>query len=410
MARAINRLTAVGVNKAKAPGFYADGAGLYMRIGPTGAKSWVFRYRSAGRLHDMGLGALHTVNLSEAREKAREQRKLRLDGLDPLAAKRTRQAKVLLAAASAITFNECAERYILAHRAGWRSGSRSEQQWRQSLADYVYPVLGALPVQSIDTGLVLKAIEPIWTEKTETASRVRGRIENILDWATARGYRVGENPARWRGHLENLLPRRSKVQRVEHLAALPYTEIAGFFSELRQQESVAARALEFLILTAGRVSEVVGARWEEINVAERVWAIPAPRMKGHAEHRVPLSAPAMAVVERMAAVRSSEFVFPSRRAGPCRPKAIWKLLHRMNRADVTIHGFRSTFRNWAAERTNFPAEIAEMALAHKVGSAVEQAYRRTDMFDKRRQLAEAWSRFCNNPTMLGEVVAIRASI
>jgi integrase len=256
----------------------------------------------------------------------------------------------------------------------------------------------------------MNAIEPIWTTKPETASRVRGRIESILDWAAARGYRQGENPARWRGHLENLLPKKNKVRRVEHLAALPYREIGMFMAELRGQEGAAARALEFAILTSARTGEVMGARWDEINLADRMWTIPAERMKAGKEHRVPLADAAMAIVEKMAAIRSGEFVFPGGKAGrPLSNMAFLMLLRRIGRNDLTVHGFRSSFRDWAAERTGFPAEVAEMALAHAVSDKVEAAYRRGDLFQKRRQLAEAWAKFCATPALAEKVVPIRAT-
>jgi integrase len=268
--------------------------------------------------------------------------------------------------------------------------------------------MGALPVQAVDVGLVLKAVEPIWTEKPETAGRVRGRIESILDWASARGYRQGENPARWRGHLENLLPHKAKVRRVEHYAALPYVEIAGFMPALRQQEGIAARALEFAILTAARTGEVIGARWEEINLTDKLWLVPAERMKAGKEHRVPLSAPALAILENLAKVREGEFVFPGGRHGrPISNMSMLMLLRRIDRGDLTVHGFRSAFSDWCAERSTFPAEVREMALAHAVGDKVEAAYRRGDLFQKRRQLAEAWAKFCAATPGAGQVVPIR---
>jgi integrase len=276
------------------------------------------------------------------------------------------------------------------------------------LRDYVYPVFGNLPVQSIDVALVMRALEPMWNTKSETASRVRGRIERVLDWATARGYRTGENPARWRGHLENLLPAPRKVQRVEHHPALPYPEIAAFTATLRQLESVAARALEFLILTAARSGEVIGAKWSEFDLNERLWTVPADRIKSGKEHRVPLSDAALAILRQMAAVRTSDYVFPGQGAGrPISKIGLFYTLRRIGRGDLTAHGFRSTFRDWAAERTSFPAEVAEMALAHTVGDKVEAAYRRGDLFQKRRQLADAWARYCAAPPVpAGKVVAI----
>jgi integrase len=255
----------------------------------------------------------------------------------------------------------------------------------------------------------MRALGPIWTAKPETASRVRGRIESIIDWATARGFRRGENPARWRGHLENLLPSRSKVRRIEHHAALPYEEIAAFMVELRRVDGVGARALEFAILTAARTGEVTGARWAEINLAERIWTVPAERMKAGKEHRVPLSDAAIVVLEQMKAIRSGDYVFLGGRAGrPLSHAAMLALIRRMGRGDFTVHGFRSSFRDWCAERTNFPGEIAEMALAHVVGNKVEAAYRRGDLFQKRRQLAEAWATFCASPSVSAEVVPIRS--
>jgi integrase len=411
MARAMSRLKAIQVSKASKPGMLADGGGLYLRISPSGAKSWVFRFRRDGKLHDMGLGPVHTITLAEARAKAVECRKLRLDGKDPLAEKRATRAQERLAAASAVTFKECAERYIETHRAGWRDETYAPQ-WESSLAAYIFPVFGDLPVQAIDVGLVMKAIEPIWMTRTATAARVRARIESVLDWAATSGYRQGENPARWRGHLENLLPSRSKVQRVEHHAALPYAEVGAFLVALRQQDGIPAHALEFVILTAARAGEVAGARWDEINTAERLWTIPAERMKSGHEHRVPLSNAAMAIVEKMAALRKSDFVFPGRKASASITiDSFWQLVRRMGRgADLTIHGFRSSFRDWAAERTEFPSEIAEMALAHTVGGAVERAYRRSDMFDKRRQIMDLWARFCAAPWASGKILPLREAI
>src|SRR5579885_113033 len=388
MARLVNRLTAGDVQRKTAPGMYHDGRGLYLRIGPTGAKSWIYRYKAGGTERQMGLGAWPTVSLAAARERAETQRRARIDGRDPLAERRGARL------AAAMTFKQCAEAYIASHRAGWRNPKHAAQ-WPATLSAYAYPVFGDRPVEAVDTGLVMRAVEPIWTVKPETASRLRGRIESVLDWATARGYRQGENPARWRGHLENLLPARSKVRRVEHHAALPYGEIAAFMGELRGRDGIAARALEFAILTAARTGEVVGARWDEIDIAEKVWTIPGARMKAGREHRVPLSAPALAIVEDMAEICQSEFIFPGGKARqPLSSMALLMTLRRMGCDNLTVHGFRSTFRDWAAERTGFPADVAEMALAHTVADKVEAAYRRGDLFEKRRQLAEAWAKFC----------------
>jgi integrase len=386
---------------------YADGAGLYLLVGRTGSKSWVYRYRQDGRLRDMGLGPLHTVSLAEAREAALACRKLRREGGDPIEARRAGRAQIRLDAAKAMTFRQCAEAYIAAHKPGWKNPKHAAQ-WPSTLFVYVYPIFGSLPVQTIDTVLVTKAIEPIWTEKPETAGRVRGRIEVILDWAATRGYRDGENPARWRGHLENLLPRKTKVRQVVHHAALPYDELPAFMAQLREQTPIAARALEFTILTAGRTGEVLAATAQEIK--DRVWTVPAGRMKGGKEHRVPLAAPALAIVEQPTSetADAGKFLFPGLKRGrPLSDMAMLKLLARSGRGDLTVHGFRSTFRDWAAERTNFPREVIEMALAHAIDSKVEAAYRRGDLFQKRRQLMDAWAAFCGAERVAGEVVALR---
>jgi integrase len=390
MGRTVGKLTALAVSQARRRGYYGDGGGLFLQVGAGGSKSWVFRFRDNGRLREMGLGPLHTVGLSEARRRAQECRRARLDGKDPIEARKAERLQSRLAAARAMTFRDAAERYIAAHRAGWRNPKHAAQ-WPATLAAYVYPVFGELPVQAVDVGLVMRAVEPIWTAKPETASRVRGRIEAILDWAAARGYRSGDNPARWRGHLENLLPRKTRVRRVEHHAALPYGDIAAFMAELRRQEGVAARALEFAILTAARTGEVIGATWAEFDLPGRLWTVPAARMKAGREHRVPLSDAALAI---LAALPKGG---PGARVFPLSQMALLMLLRRMGRGELTVHGFRSTFRDWAAERTAFPAEVAEMALAHTVGDKVEAAYRRGDLFEKRRQLAAAWATFCAAP-------------
>jgi len=401
------KLTALTVTQAKRRGYYGDGGGLFLQVNHSGSKSWSFRYKTAGKLREMGLGPVHTVSLADARDRARECRRLRLDGLDPIEVRRGKQIQAKIDAANAMSFKACAEAYIAVHKAGWRNPKHAAQ-WPSTLAAYVYPVFGSLPVQAVDVGLVMKALEPIWNEKPETASRVRGRIEAILAWATARGYRQGENPARWRRHLENLLPKKSKVRRVEHHAALPYAEIGTFMAELREQEGVVARALEFAILTAARTGEVIGARWNEFDVAARLWTVPGTRMKAGREHRVPLSDAAIVVIKQMAAIHQDDFVFPGGR--PHRPignMGMLLQLQRMGRGDLTVHGFRSSFRDWAAERTGFPREVAEMALAHTVTDKVEAAYRRGDLFQKRRQLAEAWAKFCASPSPAGQIVPIR---
>jgi integrase len=405
MARVTGKLSALDVSRAlrsakrgnSSTTMHPDGGGLYLQAkGLTGC-SWIFRYERGGKQRYLGLGSAELVSLAEARDKALAARKLLLNGVDPIEANMAARASAALEAAMGMTFKSCAEAYIDTHKAGWRNAKHADQ-WGSTLKAYAYPIFGELPVSSIDVGLVMKALEPIWTAKTETASRVRGRIEAVLDWATVRGYRQGNNPARWRGHLDSLLPRRAKVQRVEHHAALPYAEMGVFMEALRQQEGVSALALEFLILTATRTSETIGATWGEFDLDAATWTVPAERIKAGKEHRVPLSPAALLIVKRLAQSNAGEFVFPGGKRGrPLSNMALLKLLERMGRADLTVHGFRSSFRDWAAERTNFPREVAEMALAHAVSDKVEAAYRRGDLFQKRRQLMEGWAKFCARP-------------
>jgi integrase len=408
MARLVGRLKALEVSRIHKPGLYPDGGGLYLQI--TGqearARSWLYRYRFAGRERQMGLGSLSVVGLSEARTKAGEARRLRATGVDPIEARRAASERIRLDAARTVTFRECAEAFVGAKRGGWHS--RHAHDLLVSLERHAYPVLGSLPVGGIDTTLVLKVLEPIWTTKTETASRVRGRIEAVLDFAKVRGHREGENPARWRGHLDHLLPRPSRVKRVIHRAALPYAELGAFMARLAHETSVAVRALEFTILTGARSDETLHATWDEIDLANKIWTVPASRMKSGKEHRVPLSDAALACLSAMhlLAGEGPSLVFPGSRAGrPLAPVAMRRVLAELDRSDLTVHGFRSSFRDWAAETTHFPNEMVEMALAHAVGSKVEAAYRRGDMFDKRRELMDAWASFLARP--VGEnVVAL----
>ena len=405
MPRTLHRLSPLRVQKLKRKGLHSDGGGLYLRVSDSGTKGWIFRFGENGKLHDHGLGPIHTISLPGAREIARECRELRLQGIDPIAHRRAAIGSVKASQARSMTFAACAAAYISSHEAGW-SNAMHRHQWTSSLKQYVYPVIGELPVASIDTALTMKVIEPIWKSIPETASRIRGRIESILDWARVRGYREGENSARWRGHLDHLLPPRSKVQRVEHLAALPYDQIGAFMAKLRGDTSIGARALEFAVLTATRSGEVLGARWSEIDLDNAVWVIPGSRMKAREEHRVPLSRPAIAVLKAMQAVRRNDLVFPGRQ-GKLSQRTMLLTLQRLGRDDVTVHGFRSSFRDWAAERSTFPREVAEQALAHAIGSQVEAAYRRGDLFEKRRKLMAAWADYCSKPARIGEVVSIR---
>jgi integrase len=391
---------------------HCDGGGLYLQVTQSAdgtlRRSWLYRYVLHGRERQMGLGSLIDTPLAEAREKAAGARKQRGQGEDPIDAKHAQRAVAALARAKAMSFDQCRDAYIDAHRAGWRNAKHAAQ-WISTLDTYVTPVFGRLPVAAVDTALVMKALQPIWAAKTETASRVRGRIEAILDWAKARDYRGGENPARWRGHLDNLLPARSKVRRVVHHAALPFTEMGAFMAQLREQSTTAARALEFTILTAARTGEVLGARWDEIDLDAAVWTVPPDRMKGAREHRVPLSAAALAVIERMQACRENDYIFPGDRRDRLFGAAMDMLLRRTGQ-EVTVHGFRSSFRDWAAEHTNFSREVAEAALAHTVGDKVEAAYRRGDLFDKRRRLMTAWADFCQKAPASSTIVSLRVQL
>ena len=405
MPRLLEKLSPIEVKNTNKPGMYGDGGGLWLHVGPNAldengkptktGKSWIFRFMIDGKAREMGLGAVYTIGLSEARDKARECRKLVLEGLDPIEAKHAKRKARKLEAAKAITFQKCAEKYIAANQAGW-SNAKHAEQWTATLATYVYPIIGSLSVGEIETGHVTKILEPIWTTKSETATRVRGRIEAVLSYATTHGWRTGENPARWRGHLENVLPKKSKVAKVEHHAALPWREIGGFMETLDAENGVAALALRFAILTAGRTGEVIGARWDEIDLENKVWTVPAERMKARAQHRVPLSPQALDVLKRAEALRidGAEYVFPGAKQGaPLSNMAMLVLLRRMKRDDLTAHGFRSTFRDWAAE-TGQPSDIAEAALAHTLGSKVQAAYQRGDLLDRRRKLMESWGEFC----------------
>ncbi len=387
------KLTALGVAKLKAPGMYGDGGGLWLQVTGKGAKSWIFRFTLRGKSREMGLGSAGTFSLAEARDKALTCRKLCYEGIDPIEMRRGQRQDAAIEAAKAITFRTCAERYVEAHKAGWRNAKHAAQ-WTATLEAYAFPVFGALPVAAVDTGLVMQALQPIWTTKAETATRVRGRVEAILDWATTHSYRRGENPARWKGHLANLLPKRSRVQKVEHHAALPFAQVPAFLKGLAEQTGVAAKLLAFTILTAARTGESLGAQWSEIDLDAGIWTVPAERMKAGAEHRVPLSSAALAVLVEMKGL-DAIYVFPGGRRGkPLSNMAMLVLLRRMEREDITVHGFRSSFRDWASETTDFPSEVVEMALAHTVESKVERAYRRGDLFEKRRDLMSAWASWC----------------
>ncbi len=406
MARTLNRLTDRKVRTAR-PGMYADGGGLWLRVDGDDEslnRRWVFRYATGealiggngkrrSRERQMGLGPVNDVTLAEARERAAECRKLRQQGADPINTQRSEQAAQLVAAASSLTFDQCAAQYIEAHSAGWKNAKHAAQ-WPSTLRKYASPVFGKLPVAMVDQGLVLKALEPIWKAKPETANRLRGRIEQVLDYATVKKARSGDNPARWKGSLDKILPKRSKVKPVKHHPALDYRDAPAFMAELRQRAGTSAIALEFLILNASRTSEVINAQQAEIDSRSKTWVIPSERMKSGNEHRVPLTARSLAITKQMSR-DDAGFIFPGRKPGAALSNmAMAELLKEMGYGDVTVHGFRSTFRDWAAEQTNFPNHVVEMALAHVVGDKVEAAYRRGDLFEKRRELMEVWAAYC----------------
>jgi integrase len=396
------KLTAIEVQRTKGPAVLHDGGGLYLRVVASGTKSWVYRFQIDGRRRDMGLGPYPDISLAEARRRATEHRNQRREGIDPLDAKAARRQAHRLVVAKGRTFRECALEFIEKNSAGWRN-AKHRQQWQNTLASYVYPILGDLPVSEIDTGLVLQVLDPLWTKKPETASRVRGRIEAVLDAATVRGFRQGPNPAQWKGNLAHILPAHAKVRKVVHHAALPFDDMPNFLVDLHRRQGMAARALEFTALTAARTGEVLGARWNEIDFTAKVWTISAERMKAGNEHRVPLNDAALRVLEAVHPLAlmtdgtqdPTAPIFPGlRRKLPMSNMVLLMLLRRMKRTDLTAHGFRSTFSDWAAERTAYPREVVEMALAHAIPNRVEAAYRRGDLFEKRRQLMADWARFC----------------
>lgn len=414
-----NALSPLKVKNAN-PGRHADGGGLHLLVKETGARSWVYRFMLNGKSRDIGLSRCQEainlleeeggseLTLAQARTVAMGYWLKVKAGIDPLEERHREAAEALATAQAAkvagITFKAVAEAYIAANEGSWRN-DKHRQQWHTTLASYVYPIMGELPVANIGTAHVLSVLEPLWKAKPETASRIRGRIETVLDTAKARGYREGENPARWRGHIAQILPARSRLTRGHH-KAMPYEAIPAFVGALRKREAVAALALEFTILTAARTGEVMGARWDEVDLDKAIWTIPAGRMKAGKEHRVPLSPRATDILKATEGLRK-EWLFPSLNGGKMSGMAMAMLLRRM-KADVTVHGFRSSFRDWCAECTGFAHEVAEMALAHSIDNKVERAYRRGDLFDKRRRLMQDWAHFCERPVIdAGTVTPIR---
>jgi integrase len=392
-------LSPLAVKNAK-PGRYCDGDGLWLFVTKTGTRSWILRYMRDGRSREMGLGPVRLISLQEARQRARDAQRLLLDGTDPIDQRKAARGAAKAESARAVTFAQCAERYIVSHEKGWRN-DKHRAQWRATIETYCNPTIGELSVTAIDTALVLKCLEPIWTVRPETASRVRGRIEAVLDWATARQFRTGENPARWRGHLDKLLPSRAKVKRVRHHPAMGYAELPQFMGEMNWHSSVSACALQFTILCAARTGETIGASWTEIDLKAAVWTIPAGRMKANRPHRVPLSSRALAILHFVADIYpANDFVFPGARKGQGLSNMAMAELLKGLRPGLTVHGFRSTFRDWVAETTTHPEWLAEAALAHSVADKVAAAYQRSDLLEKRRQLMQDWADYC------GSVVAI----
>jgi integrase len=398
MASRINKLSGVVLSRLIKPGLYGDGGGLWLQVSGTTARSWVFRYAIRGKRHQMGLGSINTIDLATARAKARVCRQLLLDGKDPLSERRGANAAHALREAKRITFDQCAAAYIDAHRGTWKN-PKHVTQWENTIATYASPLIGSLAVADVETDLVVKVLSPIWRNKTETAVRLRGRIECVLDWATVSKFRHGDNPARWKGHLENLLANPNKIAPVKNHPALPWREIGSFIADLRGREGVAARATEFAILTACRSGEVRGATWEEFDMEAKLWTIPAKRMKAGREHRVPLSTAAMALLASIP--RAGAFVFPGRDLDtPLSDMSLTAVLRRMGRGDITVHGFRSTFRDWCAEyeSNSFSREVCEHALAHSLPDKTEAAYQRGDLLEKRVRLMQAWTDYCYKHT------------
>ena len=385
------RLTARFVQHAPI-GWHCDGRGLYLQCAAAAdgaiCRSWAYRYVMNGRQRYMGLGSVADISLAEAREKAAGARKLRLEGIDPLEARQARRAAARLEAAKAMTFGQCVEAYLQAHEAAWRN-EKHRAQWRMTLTEYCKPI-SELPVQAIDTDLVLKVLTPLWKTRTETASRLRGRIERVLAWAKGRGLRDGENPARWSGHLKEMLAAPAKIAAVQHHAALPYAQIPDLMAELHNRDSLAAKALEFTILTAARTGEVTGAQWSEIDFDAKCWTIPSNRMKAGQEHKVPLCDRAVKILQSLD--RRGGLVFPLSNVS----MGMLDLLRSL-RPGLTVHGFRSTFMDWAHETTDFPKTAIDMSLAHKLDNKVEAAYRRGNLYIKRTKLMANWGEYCGKP-------------
>jgi integrase len=400
------------VSRLKEPGAYAVGgvAGLMLKISDSGARSWILRAMVGGKRRDMGLGGYPDVTLAQARDSARRARDQIRSGGDPIQERQAARSASAAAKAKAKTFDQCVGALIKAKSAEWKN-AKHRAQWKSTLDLYASPKIGRVLVQDVELSHVLAVLEAdsLWTTKTETASRLRGRIETVLDWATARGYRTGDNPARWRGHLDQLLARPRKIKKVVHHPALEIDKLSAFMVNLRKMEGLGARALEFAVLTAARSGEVRGAKWPEIDLDGKTWTVPADRMKAKKEHRVPLSKQAVELLKALPKVEGTDYLFPGRGPKPLSDMSLTACMRRMN-LEAVPHGFRSTFRDWASERTSYPREMAEMALAHTIESAVEAAYRRGDLLAKRTSMMQAWADFCDRPVIARrKVVPIKAA-
>ena len=406
MPKVARELGALEVRRLTKPGLHAVGGatGLHLQVSETGARSWTLRIKIGDKRRDLGLGAFRDVPLAKAREKAREKREEIGKGIDPIAEKRALRAKLAAAAAKAVTFDQCAARVVEMKRHEFKNAKHAAQ-WPATLATYASPVIGKLPVDEIELGHISEVLSPIWTTKTETATRLRQRIEAVLDYAAAHGLRNGANPARWKGNLDAVLAKPSKLKKVQHHRALPIDAVPGFMADLKLRDGMAARCLEFVILTACRSGEARGARWPEIDLEARVWTIPPGRMKAGKAHKVPLADEALALLQGLPRLADSDLIFFAPRGGQMSDMTLLAVLRRMA-VDAVPHGFRSTFRDWCAERTNYPQHVAEMALAHAIGSKVEAAYRRGDLMEKRRRMMDQWAAFCSAPRLTGELVEL----
>lgn len=407
MGRALHKLTSKGVEAKREPGYYGDGGNLWLQVSPSTSKSWIFRYTLNGKQREMGMGSLADVSLADARITAGKYRLLVRDKIDPIDARTDENRQLKLAAANTMSFRKCFQAYIEAHKKEWKNPKHVDQ-WTNTLETYCGPIFGDDPAQRVDTPQIMRVLEPIWTTKTETANRLRGRIEKVLDWATVRGYRTGANPARWRGHLKELLASPRKIQTVKHHPALAFDRMGDFMKKLRAQEGGAARALELLILTTLRTNEVIGGKSAEFDFESAAWTVPGTRMKAKKLHRVPLVPRAIELVKE-ALKQGGTYLFPG-----AKPKshlsnmAMLALLDRMGYSHITVHGFRSSFRDWASERTNYAPELCEMALAHAIKDKTEAAYRRGELFEKRRRLMLDWARHCDTVKPAGKVISLRA--